>query len=283
MNAFDRVEQCVSQIREKIQIVPRVGVVLGSGLGALADQAEQAVSIPYSEIEGFPVSTAPGHVGRYVVGQLEGIPVILMQGRIHLYEGYDVETSVLPVRVMIRLGIQALVLTNAAGAIREDIEIGDFCLLRDHISSFVPSPLRGANEDRWGVRFPDMSEVYNAPLREQMRLAGEQSACRMHEGVYVQLQGPAYETPAEIRMLRALGADLVGMSTVIEAQAAHHMGVPLVAVSLASNKAAGLGSALSEDDVIRTGERSAEKFQRMIREFLRSLAKSRKKYEKETK
>lgn len=254
------------------QVRPRLGLVLGSGLGALADAVEDPLIVDYKDIEGFPVSTAPGHVGRFIFGRLEGVPLVLMQGRVHLYEGYDVTDCVLPIRLMGLLGIETLVLTNAAGACNPDYRVGDFCILRDHISSFVPSPLLGPNLEGLGRRFPDMTRVYDEGLQDLMEEAGKEAGCRVHRGVYIQFTGPAYETPAEIRMARTLGADMVGMSTVIEATAANHMGLKTCGVSFASNMAAGLsGSPLTEEEVIEEGKRQALAFQAMIRSFLRKL------------
>lgn len=272
MNAYEKLLHCKEQVARRLKETPRVGIVLGSGLGALADQVEDPAFIPYATIDGFPTSTAPGHVGRFVAGRLSGVPVILMQGRIHLYEGYPVSDCVLPARLMGLLGVQAIVLTNAAGACNPDYQVGDFCLLKDHISAMVPSPLIGPNPSELGTRFPDMTEAYDPGLRRWMTEAAAKADCVMHEGVYMQFTGPQYETPAEIRMAQVLGADMVGMSTVIEAVAVHHMGIPLAAVSLATNKAAGLGGKLSEEEVIEEGNRAAEKFRTMILYFLSHFA-----------
>lgn len=272
MNAREMVQHAVDTIQPRLKEMPVVGIVLGSGLGKLAEQVEEPQAINYAEIPGFPVSTAPGHVGRFVFGHLEGVPVVMMQGRLHLYEGLTSAEAVLPIRVMAGLGIRTLILTNAAGAIADAIQIGDFCLIQDHISTFVPSPLKGMNEMSWGPRFPDMTHVYHPTLREMMREAGEEAGCTLHDGVYMQFPGPAYETPAEIRMAKALGADMAGMSTVIEAIAAHHMGVSVVGVSLATNLAAGRGKLLTEQEVIDEGERAALRFQSMIRGFLKRFA-----------
>lgn len=270
MNAIqEKVNHCVEQVRRRVTELPRIGIVLGSGLGDLAEKMENPIYVPYAEIDGFPTSTAPGHVGRFVFGRFEGVPTVMMQGRIHLYEGYPVSDCVLPIRLMTSLGIDTLILTNAAGAINKTYHVGDFCLLKDHISSFVPSPLLGENVSEWGVRFPDMSEVYDTQLREKMHRAAQKAGCTLHDGVYIQFTGPAYETPAEIRMASAMGADMAGMSTVIEAIAAHHMGVRLVGVSLATNLAAGVGAAkLSEEEVIEEGKKAATRFQAMIRGFV---------------
>lgn len=279
--ASDKLHTCLNQVLRLTrgqpggprETRPQVGLVLGSGLGDLAEAVEKPVVVNYRDIEGFPVSTAPGHRGRFIFGRLEGVPMVLMQGRVHLYEGYDVQDCVLPIRLMGLLGIETLILTNAAGACHPDYQVGDFCILKDHISSFVPSPLLGPNMEELGVRFPDMTHVYDEDLQALMEEAGREAGCRTHRGVYVQFTGPAYETPAEIRMAQGLGADMVGMSTVIEATAANHMGLKICGVSFASNKAAGLGSAsLTEEEVFLEGKRQAANFQAMIRHFLRKLS-----------
>lgn len=272
MTPYEKVQHCLAQVKKACPKKPKVGIVLGSGLGDLADVVEDAVYVPYAEIDGFPISTAPGHVGRFVFGRFEGLPVVMMQGRVHLYEGYPVSDCVLPIRLMASLGIDTLLLTNAAGAINPTYKVGEFCLLKDHISSFVPSPLLGPNVSEWGTRFPDMTAVYDPQLREKMLEAGKEAGCVLHDGVYVQFTGPAYETPAEIHMASVLGADMAGMSTVIEATAAHHMGVRLVGISLATNQAAGVGTKkLSEEEVIEEGKKAAARFQQMIRNFLGKL------------
>lgn len=270
MNNYEKLLSCYEQVKSRTTIAPKVGIVLGSGLGDLAAQVEDPQYVDYNSIEGFPVSTAPGHIGRFVFGTLEGTPVVMMQGRIHLYEGYDVQDCVLPTRLMGLLGIETLILTNAAGACNSDYEVGDFCLLRDHISLFVRSPLIGKNIPQLGTRFPDMTEVYDHDIRAQLKAAGEANGCTLHEGVYCQCTGPQYETPTEVLMAAKLGADMVGMSTVIEAIAAHHQGIRLGAISLATNKAAGLGGKkLSEQEVIDEGRKAAAKFQGLIRTFLK--------------
>ena len=253
MNVYEKLIHCTNQVKERINVEPKVGIVLGSGLGALADRVEDATVI------GFPTSTAPGHEGAFVVGKLEGIPVILMKGRIHLYEGYPVSDCVLPVRLMGMLGIKMLLLTNAAGAANPDYSIGDFVALKDHISVLVPSPLLGKNIDELGTRFPDMTEVYNKEVRKLIIDSIDEAGGVAREGVYMQFSGPAYETPAEIRMAQTVGADMCGMSTVVEAIAAHHMQVPRIgAISLATNMAAGLGGKLDEQEVIDQGKLSGE-------------------------
>lgn len=272
MNVYEKLIHCTNQVKERINVEPKVGIVLGSGLGALADRVEDATVISYAEIDGFPTSTAPGHEGAFVVGKLEGIPVILMKGRIHLYEGYPVSDCVLPVRLMGMLGIKMLLLTNAAGAANPDYSIGDFVALKDHISGLVPSPLLGKNIDELGTRFPDMTEVYNKEVRKLIIDSIDEAGGVAREGVYMQFSGPAYETPAEIRMAQTVGADMCGMSTVVEAIAAHHMQVPRIgAISLATNMAAGLGGKLDEQEVIDQGKLSGETFQKIVELLLTKL------------
>lgn len=272
MNVYDKLIHCTNQVKDRIDVEPKVGIVLGSGLGALADRIENPTVIPYAEIDGFPTSTAPGHVGAFVVGQLDGVDVILMKGRIHLYEGYPVEDCVLPVRLMGQLGIKVLLLTNAAGAANTDYSIGDFVALKDHISVLVPSPLMGKNIDELGTRFPDMTEVYNKEVRKLIVDCVTEAGGQAREGVYMQFSGPAYETPAEIRLAQSVGADMCGMSTVVEAIAAHHMQIPRIgAISLATNMAAGLGGKLDEQEVIDQGKLSGETFQKIVEALLVKL------------
>lgn len=272
MDAKTKVDCCWQELKKRIKTKPVLGIVLGSGLGDLGEKVENPEFVEYKDLPGFPLSTAPGHKGRFIFGKLDGRDVVLMQGRIHLYEGYPVSDCVLPIRLMAKMGVSALLLTNAAGACNESYEVGDFCILKDHIAALVPSPLLGPNVEEWGTRFPDMTQCYDPNLAEKMEKAAKTAGCSTHRGVYMQFTGPCYETPAEIRMAQTLGADMVGMSTVIEAIAAHHMGVPVCAVSLATNKAAGLGHQhLSEEEVIENGKKAAQGFETMVREFLKQL------------
>ncbi len=262
---MERVAECLSAVRAKTKFVPEVAVVLGSGLGAFADSIRQTAVVNYSDIPGFPVSTAPGHAGRFVFGYVDNTRVVCMQGRVHMYEGYDPKDVVLPVRLMAALGARIFFVTNASGGIRPDLEAGKLMLITDQISCFVPNPLRGENIDELGVRFPDMTAVYDRELRDIVRAAAEKSGVELKEGVYVQLPGPSYETPAEIRMLGALGADAVGMSTVVEAIAARHAGMRTVGVSCVANLAAGLSpNPLTGEEVIETAARTAPKFRRLL-------------------
>ena len=266
---LERIERCVSAIKEKTELIPEFGVVLGSGLGAFAEEVQSAVTIPFSGLPDFPVSTVPGHTGRFVLGFIGETPVAVLQGRVHYYEGYSMEDVLLPVRVLGVLGAKKLLLTNAAGGIGEGLAAGDLMLITDHIASFMPSPLRGRNEDALGPRFPDMSAVYDPDLRERMDQAAGELQISLRHGVYLQTPGPNYETPAEIRMYRALGADAVGMSTAIEAIAARHMGIKVCGVSCITNLAAGLSETpLSHEEVQAAADAAGERFRLLLRKFL---------------
>lgn len=263
--AYEKLVRCEKIIREKTDFEPEVALVLGSGLGGYASNMDVRCEVPYSEIEGFPVSTVPGHDGRFLFGYVKGVPVVAMKGRIHYYEGYDMTDIVLPVRLMGMLGTKTLVLTNAAGGINMDFTPGDLMIIKDHISAFVPSPLRGENLDELGPRFPDMSKIYDRGLMEYLRASAAENGFEMKEGVYLQFQGPNFETPTEIKMFRGLGADAVGMSTVCEAIAARHMGLRIAAVSCITNMAAGiLDQPLSHEEVQETADKVAGKFEKLI-------------------
>ena len=262
---MERIQAAAAAVRRRADFVPEAAVVLGSGLGGFADMVRQEAVIPYGEIPGFPVSTAPGHAGRLVLGWVESTPVAVMQGRVHLYEGYDPAEVVRPIRLMGALGAQSLILTNASGGIGEGLEAGSLMLLTDHISCFVPSPLRGENLDSLGPRFPDMSQVYDRDLRARAQAAAERTGVPLLEGVYLQFPGPNFETPAEIRAFARLGADAVGMSTVVEAIAARHMGLRVCGISCVANRAAGLsGSPLSGEEVIEVANRTAPRFRQLL-------------------
>jgi len=267
-----RIEECVRDIRRKTDFVPRAALVLGSGLGGFADKIRAVAQVDYKDISGFPVSTVPGHKGRYVFGYVEDTPVAVMQGRVHYYEGYPMEDVVLPVRVLGALGAKQLFLTNAAGGISPELASGSLMLITDQITSFVPSPLIGPHEDGMGVRFPDMSEVYSKRLRELARRAAAVRGIDLKEGVYVQCTGPQYETPAEIRMFKALGAGAVGMSTACEAMAARHMGMEVCGISCVTNLAAGLSDRpLSHVEVQEIADRVSGDFQGLLWELLSTL------------
>lgn len=269
---MERVEACVKEIRKRTDFVPRTAIVLGSGLGAFADQLENAVSVEYRDIPGFPVSTVEGHRGRFVFGTVGKEPVAVMQGRVHFYEGYSMEDVVLPLRVLHVLGAERLILTNAAGGIRPDLGSGSLMLLTDHISCFVPSPLIGPNEDALGTRFPDMSHIYSPRLWEKANAAAAELGIPLKEGVYLQTTGPNYETPAEIRLYRTLGADAVGMSTACEAMAARHMDMEVCGISCITNAAAGTSDKpLSHAEVQEAADRIGRQFQSLLRRLVETL------------
>ena len=233
----DDLDDAVGTIRTVTDFQPRVGIVLGSGLSGLAGHVDIVATVPYSDIAGFPIATADGHVGEYIFGYLEGVPVVLMNGRIHYYEGYDMRQVVLPVCVMGRLGVDAIILTNAVGSLNPDFKPGSLMCIDDHIASFVPSPLIGVNDPDLGERFVDMSEVYDRDLISIVHEAADLRGITVHDGVFLQVTGPNYETPAESRLYASLGADTVGMSTATEAIALHHMGVRVVGINCVTNVA----------------------------------------------
>ena len=220
---YEKLMRCYKTVKEKVDFQPKVALVLGSGLGDYADRMEIEAELDYHDIDGFPVSTIPGHKGRFVFGHVGEVPVVVMQGRVHYYEGYSIQDVVLPVRLMRMMGAEVLFLTNAAGGVNYDFHAGDLMMITDQISSFVPSPLIGPNMEELGVRFPDMSDVYDKELQNVIRATAKELNIPLQEGVYLQLTGPAYESPAEVRMCRILGADAVGMSTACQAVAANHM------------------------------------------------------------
>jgi len=245
--------------------VPPVGVILGSGLGRLADKISDPVAIPYSDIPYFPVSTVAGHAGRLVVGDLDGTPVVALQGRFHLYEGYEASQVVLPIRTLGRLGVKAFVITNAAGGINPTFSPGDLMLITDHLNLTGRNPLAGGHDDRLGPRFPDMGEAYDARFREVALAAAKEQGLELQEGVYTVLSGPSYETPAEVRFLRGIGCDACGMSTIPEVLACRQMGVRVLGISLISNMAAGISETpLTHSEVITTAERVADDFVALI-------------------
>lgn len=268
----EKIGQAVRMIQDRSPVRPRIGLILGSGLGILAEEIEEAVTLPYEEIPHFPVSTVEGHAGRLALGRLEGKAVVAMQGRFHLYEGYPLEAVTFPIRVMKQLGVEIAVITNAAGGINESFRPGDLMLIRDHINFMFRNPLVGPNDPELGDRFPDMSEAYDADLRRMTRRVAEELGIDLKEGVYVAMLGPSYETPAEIRMLRTVGGDAVGMSTVPEVIVARHAGIRVLGLSCISNMAAGiLPQPLSHEEVMETAERVKETFLRLVKGILREL------------
>ncbi len=271
MEVYEKLQRCLESVRAKVDFVPKIAVVLGSGLGDLADRIQQVACVDYSEIEGFPVSTVPGHRGRFVFGYVGQVPVVAMQGRVHYYEGYAIQDVVLPIRLMGLLGAQILLLTNASGSVNFSFSAGDFMLITDQIANFVPSPLIGPNLEQLGERFPDMSAVYDRQLCQLWRETAQELGIPLQEGVYIQLTGPNFETPAEVRMCRALGADAVGMSTACEAIAARHMGMRVCGISCIANLGCGMTDRpLTHIEVNETADRVAPLFQKLV---LRGLEK----------
>ncbi len=255
MSLVERLDEAAAVVRGRTPLRPAIGVVLGSGLGAFADALEEAVAVPFVEIPHFPASTVVGHSGALVVGRCRGVPVAVLKGRVHFYEGYRLDEVVFPARVLGRLGVKTLVVTNAAGAINTAFAPGDLMVIQDHIN-LLGNPLLGPNEEALGPRFPDMTEAYDRGLREAAEAACRAAGVRGHRGVYVSIPGPSYETPAEIRMFRTMGADAVGMSTVPEVIAARHMGIRVVGLSCLTNMAAGVTDRkLDHREVLETGER----------------------------
>ena len=270
--AYALLEKWVRAVREVTDFTPEIGIVLGSGLGDFARLVDRKAEVSYASLPGFPVSTVAGHAGKLIFGYVRAVPVVVMQGRVHYYEGYSMEQVVAPIRLMGLLGAKKLLLTNAAGGVNTSFTPGDLMLITDHISAFVPSPLRGENPQELGPRFPDMSRVYDKEMGRAVLEAGEKLGESLQQGVYLQWQGPNYETPAEIRMFRTLGADAVGMSTVCEAIAARHMGLRVCAVSCITNMACGiLPQPLSHEEVQQTANRVKDKFQALVLESLESF------------
>ncbi len=270
---FTLADNAAKLVLTRTPLCPRIGLVLGSGLGAFADSLTNATRIPYSEIPSFPQSTAIGHAGRLVIGNAGSVAVAVMQGRVHLYEGYSAQEVTFPIRVFARMGIRAVILTNAAGGINLGYSQGALVLIRDHINLQGTNPLVGPNDDRFGVRFPDMTQAYSRAYREIAREEAAKLGIMLHEGVYAALLGPSYETPAEIEHLRRIGTDLVGMSTVAEVIAARHMGLNVLAISCVTNMAAGiLDQPLSHAEVMETGERVKTTFEALLRAVLPRIA-----------
>lgn len=263
---YERLSRAVSEIRRLTDFKPETGIVLGSGLGGFAKNLKVTANIPYGSLTDFPVSTVTGHAGRFVFGFLDEVPVVLMQGRVHFYEGYPMQDVVMPVRLMAMLGASVIMLTNAAGGINRDFSEGTLMVIKDHISSFVPSPLIGRNPDELGTRFPDMTEVYDSELRQIILKSANELGVPAKEGVYLQTSGPNYETPAEIKMFAALGADAVGMSTACEAIALRHMGVRVCGISCITNMAAGIsGKRLLHEEVKQTADRVSGQFEELVK------------------
>lgn len=273
-SVYEKLKRCLHSVREKVDFVPEIALVLGSGLGNYGERIRVVQTVDYHEIEGFPVSTVQGHKGRFLFGYIEDVPVVAMQGRVHYYEGYAMSDVVLPIRLMHALGARILFLTNAAGGVNPEFAAGDFMLVKDQIASFVPSPLIGPNLDELGVRFPDMSQVYDKGLMGIIRKTAEKLCIPLQEGTYIQLTGPNFETPAEVRMCRILGADAVGMSTACEAIAANHMGMKVCGISCISNLACGLTeNPLSHQEVQETADRVAPLFEQLVTAAVVNMAR----------
>lgn len=263
---MNKVQESVAFIEGKLNKKPEIALVLGSGLGAMAEEIQDAIFIDYKEIPHFASSTAPGHQGRFVVGELEGKQVICMQGRVHFYEGYPMEQITLPIRTMKRLGVEKLLLTNACGCMNPDFNVGEFMMITDHINFMGTNPLIGSNDTSFGPRFCDMSYTYDRDLQDVLRKVAKEQGIQLREGIYLAYSGPSYETPAEIRAFRNMGADVVGMSTVPEAIIANHCGMKIMAISCLTNMAAGvLDVPLSEDEVVETAAARAPIFKKLVR------------------
>ena len=272
---YEKLLKCFESYQKKIDFKPEVALILGSGLGDYADDIKVVDTLDYHDIEGFPVSTVPGHKGRFIFGYVGDVPVVCMQGRVHYYEGYEMSDVVLPTRLMKMMGAKVLFLTNAAGGIKQGFQAGDFMLITGQISSFVPSPLRGANIDELGTRFPDMSHIYDEDLQTIVKKTALNLNIPLKEGVYVQFSGPAYESPEEITMARMIGADAAGMSTACEAVAANHMGMKIVGISCISNMASGISPVpLTHTEIQETAYRVAPMFKQLVTEAIKNISKS---------
>ncbi len=274
---YQKLLRCYESVQKKFdftKFTPGVAIVLGSGLGDYADDIEVVGEVDYHDIEGFPVSTVPGHAGKFIFGYVGDVPVVCMKGRVHYYEGYPITDVVLPTRLMKLMGAKILFLTNACGGINPEFKAGDFMLIEDQISVFAPNPLIGENIDELGTRFPDMSHVYDEELREIIRKAAKEKGIELKEGVYCQFTGPSFESPAEIRMAGKLGADAAGMSTVVEAIAANHMGMRICGISFVSNLAAGISpNPLTHEEVQEAANAAAPKFKKLITESVKNFKK----------
>lgn len=267
-----RLDALEAAVRRHSDLRPELGMVLGSGLGSLAEEMELAAAIPFDDLPGWPATSAPGHAGRLLLGRLEGMPVACLQGRLHMYEGHGPRLVVEPVLLLGRLGARAVLLTNAAGGVNEAFPAGTLMLVADHLNLTGENPLVGPNDDALGERFPDQVQTWSTRLRKLMREAARDEGIRLEEGIYAGLVGPSYETPAEVRMLRTLGADAVGMSTVMEAIAARWAGMELCGVSLITNPGAGVtGEPLTHEEVLAAAEAAGPQFSALVRRFLRSL------------
>lgn len=269
---YEKLQGCLKSVREKTDFVPKVAIVLGSGLGDYANDIEVVSEIDYSDINGFPVSTVPGHAGKFIFGYVKGVPVVCMKGRVHYYEGYPISDVVLPTRLMKLMGAETLFLTNASGGINPSFNAGDFMMLIDHISLWAPNPLIGQNIDELGTRFPDMTHVYDVEIQNIIRDVATKEGIKLQEGIYAQLTGPSFESPAEIQLLHKLDVDAVGMSTVVEAIAANHMGMKICGISCVCNLAAGMtDNPLTHEEVQQAAADAAPKFKKLVTEVVARL------------
>lgn len=267
-----KLQRCYESLRAQIDFVPKVALILGSGLGNFADSIDVAAQLSYEDIEDFPVSTVPGHAGKFIFGYLGDVPVVCMKGRVHYYEGYAMSDVVLPTRLMKLMGAEYLFLTNAAGGIKQGMKAGDLMLITGQIASFVPSPLIGPNPDQLGVRFPDMSEIYSRKLILLARKKAAELGIDLKEGTYLQFTGPQYESPEEVALARLLGADAVGMSTACEAVAARHMGMQIVGISCISNLASGISpTPLTHEEVQKSADEAAPKFEALVAAIIKDM------------
>jgi purine-nucleoside phosphorylase len=271
---YQKLMDCYACFQKKISFVPQVALVLGSGLGDYANDIKVVAELDYKEIEGFPTSTVQGHEGKYIFGYVGTVPVVCMKGRVHYYEGYDISDVVLPIRLMKLMGAKVLFLTNASGGINTEFRAGDLMLIQDQISDFVPSPLIGANMEELGTRFPDMSEIYDKKLQQIIKKTAAVNDIPLEQGVYIQLTGPNFESPAEVRMCRILGADAVGMSTACEAVAANHMRMHICGISCIANMACGITpNPLTHKEVQEAADRVAPRFKKLVTESIINIAK----------
>ena len=269
---YEKLLKCRDYVRSRTDFVPKAALTLGSGLGGFASEVDVACEVLYADIPGFPISTVPGHAGKFIFGMLRGVPVVCMQGRVHYYEGYELSDVVLPTRLVRMLGAEILFLTNASGGVNPEYDAGDFMLITDHIMTFFPNPLVGANIEELGTRFPDMSHVYDPALCDIIRATAKKEGIALREGVYCQLTGPCFETPAEVRMLGVLGADAVGMSTAVEATAARHCGLRVCGISCVCNKGAGLSpTPLTHEEVQEAADKAAPLFKRLVGESIAAM------------
>ncbi|MFN2510093.1 MAG: purine-nucleoside phosphorylase [Pyrinomonadaceae bacterium] len=271
-NLYSRAEHAARTIRARTALDPRIAVVLGSGLGDFADEFEESARIPYTDIPGFAASTVAGHAGSLVIGKVGRAPVVAMQGRVHFYEGYSLEEVTFPIRTFKLLGIETLLLTNAAGGINVQLSEGTLMIISDHLNLMGVNPLRGTNDERFGPRFPDMTEVYSRALQEMVVEEASASGIEVRRGIYAALSGPSYETPAEIHMLRSFGVDAIGMSTVPEAIVARHMGMRVLGISCITNMAAGISdNPINHEEVMETGKRVRATFTLLLRSIIGRL------------